>query len=79
MKRLMMIVAMFAALGLAACDNKPTVINVPPSTPGPAGPAGAKGATGATGNEGAQGSQGKTGQSGDTTTVIVTPPAPESK
>ncbi len=85
MNRSIIIVALFSALSLAACDQKPTVVNVPA---GPAGPAGAKGATG---NEGAQGSQGETGvqgevgnkgaagKPGDSTTVIVTPPAEPAK
>jgi Collagen triple helix repeat (20 copies) len=83
MNRSLIIFAIIAALSLTACDQKPTVVNVPA---GPAGPAGAKGATG---NEGAQGTQGETGvqgntgnkgeagKPGDNTTVIVTPPAPE--
>lgn len=85
MNRSIIIAALFAALSLTACDQKPTVVNVPA---GPAGPAGAKGATG---NEGAQGSQGETGaqgdvgnkgaagKPGDSTTVIVTPPAEPAK
>jgi hypothetical protein len=83
MNRLVIISALFAALTLTACDQQPTVVNVP--VPGPAGP------TGATGSEGAQGFQGDTGAKGDTgnkgasgragdnTTVIVTPPAEPAK
>ncbi len=80
MNRLILISAMLATLGLAACD-KPTVVNVPPApaaAPGPAGPPGAtgnQGSKGATGNQGSQGSQGETGKSGNGDTVIVTPPA----
>jgi hypothetical protein len=85
MKRLIAIFVMFSALSLIACEQKPTVVNVPA---GPAGPAGAKGATG---NEGAQGSQGETGSQGDvgkkgatgkpgdSTTVIVVPPEEPAK
>jgi hypothetical protein len=57
MNRSLIISAIIAALSLTACDQKPTVVNVPA---GPPGPAGAKGAP------------------GDSTTVIVTPPAPEA-
>jgi hypothetical protein len=95
MKRLIIISALFAALTLTACDQQPTVVNVP--VPGPAGPTGAtgsegaQGSQGATGSEGAQGYQGDTGakgdtgkkgaagKSGDSTTVIVTPPAEPAK
>ncbi|MDD1631901.1 MAG: collagen-like protein [Methylococcaceae bacterium] len=89
MNRLIIISALFAALTLTACDQQPTVVNVP--VPGPAGPAGATGSQGATGSEGAQGYQGDTGaqgdtgkkgaagKSGDSTTVIVTPPAEPAK
>lgn len=85
MKRSIIIFLLFSTLGLTACDQKPTVVNVPA---GPVGPAGAKGATG---NEGAQGNQGETGaqgdvgnkgatgKPGDSTTVIVTPPAEPAK
>lgn len=83
MKRSIIISALLAAISLAACDQGPTVVNVP--VPGPAGP------TGATGSEGAQGYQGDTGAKGDTgnkgaagkagdsTTVIVTPPSEPAK
>ena len=60
--------ALVAMLSLAACD-KPTVVNVPPTTspavvpvPGPAGPTGATGSTG------------DPGKPGSSTTVIVVPP-----
>ena len=66
MKYSILTLALLATLGLAACDNRPDVIYVPPPAAGPPGPAGATGATGATGN---------TGQPGEGTTVIVTPPA----
>lgn len=76
MKYSMLIAALFAALGLAACD-KPTVVNVPAATvavpvavPGPPGP------QGATGEAGKEGTKGEPGKPGDTTTVIVTPPPP---
>ena len=75
MKRLILIPSLLAALTLAACE-KPTVVNVPPSTvavpvqvpvPGPAGPQGSPGAPGM------EGSKGEPGKPGDSTTVIVTP------
>jgi len=72
MKNSTLILALLATLALAACDRKPTVVNVPATpvaVPGPAGP------QGATGSEGATGSTGATGKSGDGTTVIVMPPA----
>ena len=67
MNKLILASALLASLTLAACDPKPTVVNVPTpvAVPGPAGPTGATGATGV---------PGKTGDS--PTTVIVTPPAP---
>lgn len=71
MNRLILISALPAILGLAACD-KPTVVNAPAApvaVPGPAGP------QGATGNQGSDGSKGETGKPGDGTTVIVPPPA----
>ncbi|MDO8252941.1 MAG: hypothetical protein Q7T78_24910 [Rhodoferax sp.] len=71
MNRSILISALLATLGLAACD-RPTVVNAPATpvaVPGPAGP------QGATGNQGSTGSQGETGKSGDGTTVIVTPAA----
>ena len=61
------------------------------AVPGPAGPQGepgmqgatgfqgnegAQGATGYQGSQGDQGAQGATGKPGESTTVIVTPPAP---
>lgn len=88
MNRTIIISALLTALlSLTACDQKPTVVNVPAGPPGPAGAKGAPGAEGVPGVEGAQGSQGETGTQGDTgkkgetgktgdsTTVIVTPPA----
>lgn len=89
MNKSMLILSLFGALALSACDNKPDVINVPASPPaeapapvpgpaGPAGPSGPQGTTGtegATGGTGATGSTGETGKSGDGTTVIITPPA----
>ena len=82
MNRSIMISALVAALSLAACDQGPTVVNVP--VPGPAGPTGATGSEGAqgsqgdTGAKGTSGNKGETGKSGDTT-VIVTPPAEPEK
>ena len=73
MNRSILISSLLAVLTLAACE-KPTVVNVPPSTvavpvavPGPAGP------QGATGSPGMEGSKGEPGKPGDSTTVIVTP------
>ena len=68
MNRSMLIAALVAAVGLAACE-KPTVVNVPATpmaVPGPAGPSGTPGTPGA---------QGQTGRPGDSATVIVVPPA----
>ena len=72
--------ALLAAMTLAACD-RPTVVAVPVSVPGPAGPTGATGSTGNTGSTGAMGNQGNdglkgaTGKPGEGTTVIVMPAA----
>ena len=83
MNRLIIITALFAALTLTACDQGPTVVNVP--VPGPAGPTGATGSEGAqgyqgdTGVKGDTGNKGATGKAGDNTTVIVTPPAEPAK
>ena len=68
MNRSMLIAALVAAVGLAACE-KPTVVNVPATpvaVPGPAGPSG---------TPGTPGTQGQPGRPGDSTTVIVVPPA----
>ncbi len=73
-----MISALIVALSLSACDQTPTVVNVPVAVPGPAGPAGATGNDGAQGSQGetgSQGNKGNKGETGDSTTVIVTPPA----
>ena len=72
MNRSTLILALLATLTLAACDRRPTVVNVPTTpvaVPGPAGP------TGATGAQGSEGGMGATGKSGEGTTVIVMPPA----
>jgi hypothetical protein len=73
-----------ATLSLAACDRPaPTVVSVPgPAVvvPGPAGPQGSPGSTGNSGSPGMPGSdgaKGEPGKTGDSTTVIVTPPAPK--
>jgi hypothetical protein len=71
MNRSILISALLATLGLAACD-KPTVINVPATPVAVPGPAGPQGETGGQGNEG---SKGETGKPGEGNTVIVTPPA----
>ena len=68
MNRSMLIAALVAAVGLAACE-KPTVVNVPATpvaVPGPAGPSG---------TPGTPGTPGQPGRPGDSTTVIVVPPA----
>jgi Collagen triple helix repeat (20 copies) len=83
MNRSILIAALFATLGLSACD-KPTVINVPPTqvaVPGPAGPPGATGDQGKQGNQGNQGNdgtKGEVGKAGEGTTVVVVPPAASS-
>jgi Collagen triple helix repeat (20 copies) len=84
MKHSILTLALLATLGLAACDNRPEVIYVPPPAAGPPGPAGPTGATGNTGNTGNTGStgtpgfdgnKGDAGKPGEGTTVIVMPPA----
>ena len=76
MNHSILLTALLATLGLAACD-RPTMIAVPVpvAVPGPAGPQGATGNTGNTGYTGATGSTGATGKTGDGTTVIVVAPA----
>jgi hypothetical protein len=68
MKTSMLLAALVATLGLAACD-RPTVVNNPPNTvavptpvPGPPGPSGEPGKPGEPGQPGS-------------TNVIITPPA----
>jgi hypothetical protein len=77
MNKSVLVLALFGALGLSACNKQPDVVTVPaaPATeavPGPAGPAGPQGTTG---SEGAAGSTGEAGKSGAGSTVIVMPPA----
>ena len=86
MNRSILTAALLAAMTLAACD-RPTVVAVPVSVPGPAGPTGATGSTGSTGstgntgstgamgNQGNDGLKGATGKPGEGTTVIVMPAA----
>ena len=77
MNKTLLISALFAAFAITACD-KPTVVNVPSTTPGPAGPTGATGSTGSTGSTGGTGATGDTGATGKTgsgSTVIVVPGA----
>lgn len=65
MNRMILISALLATLGLAACD-RPTVVNAPATpvaVPGPAGP------------QGDAGAKGETGKAGEGSTVIVTPAA----
>jgi hypothetical protein len=71
MKHPILMPALLATLGLAACD-RPAVVTVPAATivvPGPAGP------PGPAGDQGTTGSQGATGKTGEGTTVIVIPAA----
>lgn len=78
MKHPILIAALVATLGLAACE-RPTVVTVPatpavlpvavPGPPGPPGPQGAKGS---------EGIPGASGKPGDGTTVIVMPAASAS-
>ena len=79
MNRSILLTALLATLGLAACDRPAVVaVPVPVAVPGPAGPQGATGETGNTGNTGytgATGNTGATGKTGDGTTVIVVAPA----
>ena len=85
MNRSLLISAVLATLGLAACDRPAVVaVPVPVAVPGPAGPAGATGsqgndgatgATGSQGNQGNDGNKGATGKTGQGTTVIVLPGA----
>lgn len=77
MNKTMLMAALAAAMGLAACDQ-PSVVAVPVAVPGPAGATGATGATGDTGSTGSpgyDGVKGDTGKAGTDTTVIVMPPA----
>jgi hypothetical protein len=69
-RSILLIAALFAALGLGACE-KPTVVNVPApvAVPGPAGP------QGTSGTAGTDGGKGEPGKAGEGTTVIVMPPA----
>lgn len=67
-----------AALGLAACERQPVVVNNPPTTvtvPGPAGPQGATGSDGVQGTQGNPGTTGDAGKPGSGTTVVVMPQA----
>lgn len=91
MNHSILLTALLATLGLAACDRPAVVaVPVPTAVPGPAGPQGATGdtgstgntgntgytgSTGATGNTGNTGNTGATGRPGDGTTVIVVPAA----
>ncbi len=66
MNRSILMAALVAAVGLAACD-KPTVVNVPPTpvaVPGPAGPSGTPGTPGA---------PGQTGRPGDSGVIVIQP------
>lgn len=67
MKYSILLAALIATLGLAACEKTvveptPAVIQVP--VPGPAGPTGATGETGSTGYTGSTGATGATGSTG---------------
>lgn len=86
MNRSLLLISLFAATSLAAC-NKPEVVVVPTPVAGPAGPAGpvgntgntgstgSTGATGYTGDTGATGATGDKGRTGGDTTVVVVQPA----
>ncbi|MGK2941246.1 MAG: hypothetical protein ACSLFJ_06150 [Immundisolibacter sp.] len=74
MNRPMLILTLFATLGLGACD-RPNVVNVPAAAPGAPGPAGPQGETGYQGSKGDSGETGDAGKSGEGSTVIVLPPA----
>ena len=66
MNRSILMAALVAAVGIAACD-KPTVVNVPPTpvaVPGPAGPSGTPGMPGA---------PGQTGKPGDSGVIVIQP------
>ena len=66
MNRSILMAALVAAVGVAACD-KPTVVNVPPTpvaVPGPAGPSGTPGTPGA---------PGQTGKPGDSGVIVIQP------
>lgn len=66
MNRSILMAALVAAVGIAACD-KPTVVNVPPTpvaVPGPAGPSGTPGTPGA---------PGQTGRPGDSGVIVIQP------
>lgn len=80
MNHSILLTALLATLGLAACDRPAVVaVPVPVAVPGPAGPQGATGETGNTGNTGYTGSTGSTGATGrpgdGTTVIVVAPPA----
>ena len=74
MNKSMLLLAIVATMGLAACD-RPTVVTVPATPVAVPGPPGPTGATGNTGNQGADGAPGATGHTGDGTTIVVMPPA----
>jgi hypothetical protein len=65
MNRSILLLALLATLGLAACD-RPTVVTAPSTPVAVPGPAGATGATGATGSQGYDGNTGATGNTGNT-------------
>ena len=69
MNRSILMAALVAAVGVAACD-KPTVVNVPPTpvaVPGPAGPSGTPG------TPGTPGAPGQTGKPGDSGVIVIQP------
>ena len=69
MNRSILMAALVAAVGLAACD-KPTVVNVPPTPVAVPGPAGTPGAPG---TPGTPGSPGETGRPGDSPVIVIQP------
>jgi hypothetical protein len=78
MNRSLLVLALFSALGLAACD-KPTVINVPAAPVGIPGPAGPQGTTGTQGKQGVEGNKGEAGKPADGPAVIILPPSEPAK
>lgn len=75
MNRSILMAALVAAVGLAACE-KPTVVNVPPTpvaVPGPAGPSGTPG------TPGTPGVPGETGRPGDSPVIVIQPASVPSK
>ena len=82
MTQYLLIGGFLSTLALTGCE-RPVIVTTQPTpvaVPGPAGPQGVAGNQGNQGNQGSQGNDGNQGDKGkpgaDTTTVIVTQPAP---